>query len=203
MLKKLLYSVGNLLGIALFTFLCTATLQSYQATGSLFAFGIVLVNGLILILYFVRREPNALIELPFAWLISIATTLLPFLYRPTREAFLPELLSAGYSLQLIGVAAIIGALLSLRGSIGIVPANRGIKRGGLYRIVRHPLYASELLFFTGYVLSNQSVFNFLLLLLSFAMQYSRSRIEENFLINDPGYKLYMSRTRYRFIPGLL
>jgi protein-S-isoprenylcysteine O-methyltransferase Ste14 len=203
MLKKVLYSAGNLLGIALFTFLCAATFQGYQKTDSLFSFSIVLVNGLILVLYFVRREPNLLIELPFAWLISIITTLLPFLYRPIQEAFLTELLGVGYSLQIIGVVAIIGSLLSLRGSIGIVPANRGIKSGGFYRVVRHPLYASELLFFTGYVLSNQSVFNFFLLLLSFAMQYSRSRIEENFLINDPGYKLYISCTRYRFIPGLL
>ncbi|HEY8037120.1 MAG TPA: methyltransferase [Methylobacter sp.] len=203
MLKKILYPVGNLLGIALFAFLCTAAFQSYQKTDSLFSFGIVLVNGLMLVLYFVRREPNALIELPFAWLISIVTTLLPFLYRPVQEAFLAELLDVGRYLQIIGVVAILGSLLSLRGSLGIVPANRGIKGGGFYRIVRHPLYASELLFFTGYVLSNQSVFNFFLLLLLFAMQYSRSRIEENFLINDPGYKLYMSCTRYRFIPGLL
>lgn len=203
MLKKLVYSVGNLTGIALFTFLCTATFQSYQKTGSLFSFTIVLINGLILMLYFVRREPNALIEFPFAWLISIVTTVLPFLYRPIQEAFLPGLLGVGYYLQIIGVAAIIGSLLSIRGSIGIVPANRGIKIGGFYQLVRHPLYASELLFFTGYVLSNQSLFNFFLLVLSFAMQYSRSRIEENFLIDDPSYKLYMSCIRYRFIPGIL
>ncbi|MBL6986554.1 MAG: hypothetical protein ISR72_05860 [Methylobacter sp.] len=203
MLKKIVYSVGNLTGIALFTFLCTAAFQNYQKTGSLFSFTIVFINGLILALYFVRREPSALIDFPFAWLISIAATILPFLYRPIQEAFLPDLLVAGYYLQIIGVATIIGSLLSIRGSIGIVPANRGIKIGGLYQLVRHPLYASELLFFSGYVLSNQSLFNFLLLLLSFAMQYSRSRIEENFLINDPDYKLYMTSTRYRFIPGLL
>ena len=154
-------------------------------------------------LYLVRREPNALIEFPFAWLISIVTTLLPFLFRPIQEAILPELLDVGYYLQIIGVVAIIGSLLSLRGSLGIVPANRGIKKGGFYRIVRHPLYAAELLFFSGYVLSNQSVANFVILVLLFAGQYSRSRIEENFLSNDPDYKLYMSCIRYRFIPGLL
>jgi protein-S-isoprenylcysteine O-methyltransferase Ste14 len=203
MLKKLFYSGGNLSGIALFTFLCAATFQSYQKTHSLFAFSIVLVNGLILVLYLVRREPNALIEFPFAWLISIVTTVLPFLFRPIQEAILPELIGVGYYLQIIGVVAIIGSLLSLRGSMGIVPANRGVKKGGFYRIVRHPLYAAELLFFSGYALSNQSVANFVLLLLLFAGQYSRSRIEENFLINDPDYKLYMSCTRYRFIPGLL
>jgi len=203
MLKKMVYSLGNLTGIALFTFLCTATFQSYQKTGSLFAFTIVLINGLILAIYFVRREPRTLIEFPFAWLISMVTTVLPFLYRPIQEAFLPEFLSLGYYLQIVGVVTIVGSLLSIRGSLGIVPANRGIKIGGFYRIVRHPLYASELLFFSGYVLSNQSLFNFVLLALSFVMQYSRSRIEENFLSNDPGYKLYMSSTRYRFIPGLL
>ena len=109
----------------------------------------------------------------------------------------------GEYLQIIGLLAIIGSLLSLKGSMGIVPANRGIRMGGFYRIVRHPLYAAELLFFSGYVLSNQSVLNIFLLVLSFAGQYSRIRIEENFLINDPDYKLYMSCIRYRFIPGLL
>ena len=203
MLKKVLNSIGNLSGIALFAFLCMAAFLNYQKTHSLFSFSIVLVDGLILVLYLFRREPNALIEFPFAWLISIVTTLLPFLFRPIQEAFLPELLGIGDYLQLIALVATIGSLLSLRGSMGIVPANRGIKRGRFYQIVRHPLYASELLFFSGYVLSNQSVLNFILLLLLFVGQYSRSRIEENFLINDPAYKLYMSCIRYRFIPGLL
>jgi protein-S-isoprenylcysteine O-methyltransferase Ste14 len=203
MLKKLLNSIGNISGIALFTFLCVATFQNYQKTQSIFAFSIVLVNCLILVLYLVRREPNTLIEYPFAWFISIAATLLAFLYRPIQEAILPELLNVGYYTQMIGALTIIGSLLSLRGSIGIVPANRGVKKGGFYRLVRHPLYAAELIFFSGYVLSNQSITNIVLLLLSFAMQYSRSRIEENFLINDPDYRLYMSSTRYRFIPGLL
>jgi len=203
MLKKLLNSCGNLSGIALFTFLCMAAFKNYQNTQSIFSFSIVLVNGLILVLYFVRSEPGALIELPFAWLISIGTTLLPFLFRPIQDSFLPEQLDVGEYLQIIGLLAIIGSLLSLKGSMGIVPANRGIRMGGFYRIVRHPLYAAELLFFSGYVLSNQSALNIFLLLLLFAGQYSRSRIEENFLINDPDYKLYMSCIRYRFIPGLL
>jgi len=203
MLKKILNSVGNLSGLALFTFLCMAAVLNYQKTQSLFAFSIILVDGLILLLYLVRREPDALIEFPFAWFISIATTLLAFLFRPVQEAILPELLNAGNYTQIIGVVAIIGSLLSLRGSFGIVPANRGVKKGGFYRIVRHPLYAAELVFFIGYALSNQSVTNVILLLILFAGQYSRSRIEENFLINDPDYQLYMSSTRYRFIPGLL
>ena len=203
MLKKLFNSVGNLSGIALFSFLCVATFQSYQKTQSLAVLSIILVDSLILVLYLVRREPDALIGFPFAWFISIATTLLPFLFRPLQETILPELLNVGYYAQIIGALAIIGALLSLRTSFGIVPANRGVKKGGFYRLVRHPLYAAELFFFSGYILSNQSIANVGLLLLLFAGQYSRSRIEESFLINDPNYRLYMLSTRYRFIPGVL
>jgi protein-S-isoprenylcysteine O-methyltransferase Ste14 len=203
MLKKILYAIGNLTGILLFTLLCVATYQKYQQTHEFLTFSLIMVNGLILALYFIRHEPKALIKFPFAWLISIVATLLPFLYRPSELVTLPELLNLGRYLQMFGMVAMIGSLLSLRDSLGIVPANRGIKSGGFYRYVRHPLYTSELIFFTGYSLSNQSIANGCLLLLLCALQYCRSKIEENFLLNDQSYHLYMSRTPYRFIPGVL
>ena len=203
MLKKILYSTGNLTGILLFTLLCVATFQQFQQTHEFLTFNLIIVDGLILALYFIRHEPKALIEFPFAWFISIIATLLPFLYRPTDQVALPELLSMGHYLQIFGMIAMIGSLLSLRGSMGIVPANRGIKSGGLYRYVRHPLYTSELVFFSGYIMSNQSIINVCLLLLLFAMQFFRSKIEENFLLNDQAYHFYMTRTPYRFIPGVI
>jgi protein-S-isoprenylcysteine O-methyltransferase Ste14 len=203
MLKKILYSAGNLTGILLFTLLCAATLQQFQQTHEFLTFNLIIVDGLILVLYFIRHEPKALIEFPFAWFISILATLLPFLYRPSDQVALPELLSMGHYLQMFGMVAMTGSLLSLRGSMGIVPANRGIKSGGLYRYVRHPLYTSELLFFSGYILSNQSIVNVCLLLLLCALQFFRSKIEENFLLKDQAYHLYMTRTPYRFIPGVI
>ena len=203
MLKRILSGAGNLTGIMLFSLLCFATFQRYQQTHEFLTFNLMMVNGLILALYFIRREPKALIEFPVAWFISIVATLLPFLYRPSEQVALPELLSIGHYLQMLGMLAIIGSLLSLRGSLGIVPANRGIKSGGFYRYVRHPLYSSELIFFSGYSLSNLSIVNVGLLFLLCALQFFRSQIEENFLVNDQAYHHYMSRTRYRFIPGVL
>ena len=203
MLKRILYSVGNLTGILLFTLLCVATYQKYQQTHEFLTFNLIMVNVLMLALYFIRQEPKALIKFPFAWFISIFATLSPLLYRPSELVALPELLNLGRYVQMFGMVAMIGSLLSLRDSLGIVPANRGIKSGGFYRYVRHPLYTSELIFFTGYSLSNQSIANGCLLLLLCALQYCRSKIEENFLLNDQSYHLYMSRTPYRFIPGVL
>lgn len=203
MLRKFLNFVGDATGILFFAFLFLAALQSYQKTHSVLSFSMVLANSLMLAMYLLRSRPKLLIESPAAWLISLGATLLPFMFRPVHEAWIPALLNMGYSMQIIGLLAIIGALLSLRDSIGIVPANRGIKIGQFYRLIRHPLYASEIFFFTGYVLSNQSIQNLVPLTLILPIQYFRSRLEERLLMDDPMYKQYLSRTRYRFIPGLL
>lgn len=203
MLQNILRFVGNCAGIGFFALLCYAALQSYRQTSSWLSFNIVLVNGLMLVLYLLRRGPKRLTDSPGAWAISLVAVVMPFAFRPAQAALLPGLLSLGYCLQILGLLAMLLALLSLRGSVGIVPADRGIKMGECYRWVRHPLYAAELLFFTGYVLSNPSLFNLVWLMLVYAIQYCRSRIEEHFLSGDPDYRQYFSRTRYRFIPGLL
>ncbi len=145
--RKLFYLSAYLTGIGFFALLSMATYQHFQKTHSILSFGVVAVNGLILMLYLLRREPVTVIGFPTAWLIGVAGTCLPLLLRPRAADFVPAFAEAGYSLQIFGLMAIVGSLLSLRTSIGIVAANRGIREGGLYRIVRHPLYASELLFF--------------------------------------------------------
>ena len=59
-------------------------------------------------------------------------------------------------------ARLIEALPEFR---GIVAAHRGIKTGGLYRAVRHPIYAAYLLAFGGFVLAHPSGYNTLVLLI--------------------------------------
>ena len=94
------------------------------------------------------------------------------------------------------------AILSLNRSFGIVPANRGIKTGGLYRLVRHPLYLSYVVHQIGYVLNNWSEYNICVFVGATLFQVLRIYREEQFLISDPAYRAYMSRTRSRLIPGL-
>jgi protein-S-isoprenylcysteine O-methyltransferase Ste14 len=91
-------------------------------------------------------------------------------------------------------------MLSLRRSFGIVPAHRGIRTGGLYNVVRHPLYASELVWFLGFTIDNPSGWNIGLWLCDCVLQFSRACAEERFLSVDPTYSQYRTRVRYRLIP---
>ena len=43
------------------------------------------------------------------------------------------------TLILTGGAIALAAKLSIGRSFGVVPANRGVKRGGTYRLIRHPM----------------------------------------------------------------
>ena len=57
----------------------------------------------------------------------------------------------GSVLVLVGVVLATGAVLSLGRSLGIEAANRGVQTHGLYRFVRHPIYAAYLPLMGGYL----------------------------------------------------
>lgn len=202
-IRRLANAIANIIGVVFFIFFFLSALHAFQESNSLPSLGIVAVNGLMLALFCLRRSSDNIIAFPFAWVLGFTGTLLPLLLRPGQAVFLPGLAMPGLYIQIAGLLAIVVALLSLNRSFGIVAANRGIQNGGLYRIIRHPLYASEILFFCGYAMANQSIANLVTLLAIIAAQYCRIRIEENFLSADPAYALYMSKTRYRLIPGIL
>ncbi|MNY77344.1 hypothetical protein D3C86_2172130 [compost metagenome] len=68
--------------------------------------------------------------------------------------------------------------------------------------MRHPLYASYLLMYVGYVLVNTSLANLLLVLLGVALLMARIVREERFLARDLQYLGYMDQVKYRLIPLL-
>jgi protein-S-isoprenylcysteine O-methyltransferase Ste14 len=131
------------------------------------------------------------------WLLAFAGTCVTLLLRPMVP---PIPSSAGNIVQLIGIAAIVASMLSLRRSYGIVPAHRGIRTGGLYNFVRHPLYASELVWFLGFAIDNPSGWNIGLWLCDCALQFGRACAEERFLSVDPVYSQYRARVKYRLLP---
>lgn len=200
--KLLLKAFSNAIVLLFFGLLILASYQSFRHTGSAWSIGIVLVNALFVTLFLARREAKSISTAPLAWCLSFGGTLLPLWMRPDSATF-TGLSIAGDALQAAGLALIVVALLSLRRSFGIVPANRGIKVDGLYRFVRHPLYAGELVFLLGYAAWNPSAWNIALWLMELGLQTSRARFEESFLALDPVYSQYRTRVRYRFIPGLL
>jgi protein-S-isoprenylcysteine O-methyltransferase Ste14 len=72
---------------------------------------------------------------------------------------------------------------------------------GPYAVVRHPMYATALLFLAGMPLLLGSWAGFIGVALIFLGMATRSVAEENLLRRElPGYAGYMGRVRYRLIP---
>jgi protein-S-isoprenylcysteine O-methyltransferase Ste14 len=73
---------------------------------------------------------------------------------------------------------------------------------GPYLVVRHPMYLGYAITWAGFMMVNARWTNLLLVLFALAMQVSRTLVEERLLRADPAYGAYMTRVRYRIIPGL-
>jgi len=101
-----------------------------------------------------------------------------------------------------GNAVQLAAKLFLRRSFGIAPANRGIKTDGMYRFVRHPMYAGYLFVHIGILLLMPTVLNAVIYGIGWYAQILRLLAEERLLGEDPAYRDFMMKTRWRLVPGV-
>ena len=77
-----------------------------------------------------------------------------------------------------------------------------LRTGGVYRLVRHPIYGGVILIALGssLVWSPLALLPTALLVVLFEL---KSRREESLLLERfPGYETYRRRVRWRFVPGL-
>lgn len=158
----------------------------------MFCFSETLVAGFFMF----RTDPKTVSDLPFDWFVGVAGTLAPLLLRPAAWGIMPEahyLITAGVALQILG-------LLSLNRSFAIVAAKREIKTSGMFRYVRHPIYASYFVTTTGYVLGNTTLLNFTVYVLTIGFLVIRMLREERHLSRDASYCTYMQAVRHRAIP---
>lgn len=144
-----------------------------------------------------RRPARATARAAWPWAITAIAMLLPFLVRPTDAL---EDAAAGQALQVLGAALGIAAVASLNRSVGLLPANRGVRTRGAYALVRHPLYAAYTLANAGYLASNLGAWNAAVCAAALAAQVLRIRAEEELLLRDPAYVAYASRIRWRLVP---
>lgn len=145
-----------------------------------------------------RTMPKETNVSTYDWFISLFG-LLPLLVRPAPQVHDHILLLAG---QLIGQVVALTGLFSLNRSMGVVAANRGVKTGGMYRFVRHPIYAGFFVFIGAYVLQNITAWNALIYLALIAGQHFRMEQEERILLKDAQYASYARQTRWRILPFL-
>jgi protein-S-isoprenylcysteine O-methyltransferase Ste14 len=159
---------------------------------------IVLAFETLLVAFIVRRRnAEETWHSWWTWLTTLCGTFGPMLFRPSETS--SDVLG-GDLLQLVGLSLQIAAIFSLNRSFGLLPANRGIRCGGLYRFVRHPLYFAYTVAHTGYVINNPTIRNVVVLAAATAFQMLRILNEERLLSRYPAYAAYASSTRWRLLP---
>jgi protein-S-isoprenylcysteine O-methyltransferase Ste14 len=169
-----------------------------------------LLTGKVLSILFVLQQVTVIVftllhrpsqGAPAPWrdiLLAWGGTLLPLAMQPNGSPPNPF----GSLLVLIGVVLATGAVLSLGRSFGIEAANRGVQTHGLYRFVRHPIYAAYLPLIGGFLLAYPSWWNGLLFVAWMACQVARIQREEAVLSQDAAYQLYTQKVRRRLMPGV-
>jgi protein-S-isoprenylcysteine O-methyltransferase Ste14 len=105
-------------------------------------------------------------------------------------------------LTILTLAGIFWARISLGRNIGFVPAQREIVTHGMYKYIRHPIYAVVFVSIVGAMLERWSLRNVLVLGGGILLFGVKSFVEEGLLKQDPGYAAYMKKVRFRFIPGV-
>jgi protein-S-isoprenylcysteine O-methyltransferase Ste14 len=111
----------------------------------------------------------------------------------------------GVTLQFVGLAWQVFAKATLGRSFGLLPADRGLVTNGPYRVVRHPIYLGYLIAHIGFLLSNFSLQNLLVLTLLYLAQALRMWREEAVLkagAQRAAYEAYCATVRYRIVPYL-
>ncbi|RMD89776.1 MAG: isoprenylcysteine carboxylmethyltransferase family protein [Alphaproteobacteria bacterium] len=161
---------------------------------------LLLSEGLVVFLLLIRRRTERISSRPRDWIIAFAGTFLSLLVEGGHTPLAPIL---GAALMLCGIFVHVGAKLSLWRSFGVVAADRGVRTGGLYALVRHPMYAGYMLSHIGFLLIVPTLWNLVLYLMVWTLLLARIHAEEQVLATSPAYRHYMKRVRHRLLPGVV
>ena len=187
----------NMLLATFFIFFAFANAKSFLENPRLSVLLIVVAETIAAIFLMIRRNPDKTWHSWQTWLSTACGTAAPLLLRPVDAA---ENFLVGDIVLVFGFVAQILALASLNRSFGLLPALRGVKSGGLYGWVRHPLYAAYVIIFIGYLINNQSLANVAVILFGITFLVMRIHYEEDLLIQQADYAHYVNQTRWRLIP---
>jgi protein-S-isoprenylcysteine O-methyltransferase Ste14 len=188
----------NVIGAATYILSCSFLILDFGTNfriSSLF----MLVRRFIYALLFVTRKtpPKKTNTSPRDWLIAFCGSYLPNLIVPS-----PVMHDIWYFQLLQGVGFIICLLgaVALNESFGVVAANRGIKSNGIYGYVRHPIYAGYFVESVTFIAQNFTFDNIIVMIIWMAFQLRRIYVEELCLAEDPDYRAYMKKVRWRLVP---
>jgi protein-S-isoprenylcysteine O-methyltransferase Ste14 len=149
-----------------------------------------------------RRRPFEVSRRPLDWVCAVLGSYSVLLLRPTGTS--PAALAGiGTLLQIAGALCAAACVFQLGRNFGVVPANRGITSTGMYKVVRHPLYAAYAVATTGYLLAAPTAWNCAVVMTAMAFQARRMLAEEAVLATSAEYRAYSGRVRWRLIPRVI
>jgi protein-S-isoprenylcysteine O-methyltransferase Ste14 len=171
--------------------------RSFIATHRLSSLFLLVYELLVALFAFIRSFTQRVSTSVIEWFVALMGSYLPLLLRGTAHGR-DNLFLVG--IQIAGILVTVAGLLSLNKSFGLVPADRGLKTSGFYRIIRHPLYAGYLASIGAFTAMNYSRANIAIYLWFAAFEITRLFLEETFLSANADYAAYMRRVRWRLIP---
>lgn len=173
---------------------------AYQRGASMVFLLFIALESVLIILFLFRRPAIAQTADIQPWFYALAGTYISLTFSPTGVILSSELSTLS---MFIGCILVLATYLSLNRSFGIGPALRDVKTSGLYHFIRHPMYASYLFIYLGYILTSFSFINLILMIVVCFSQVKRALYEEHLLQTSDEYTSYMKKVPWRFIPGIV
>jgi len=192
-LRNSILKPGNLLPAAVWVFMIALGLDT-PFPPPLPIVGLVLINSVILFFLIIRRDAARVggkMDTAIALAGTFSVTFLLDRDSVADTELFPTIIQAA------GLLGWIWALFTLGRSFGIVAADRGLVAHGPYRLVRHPIYAFELLFFLGYFAAVPTLQVAVIVGIWTILQCVRIVREEK-IIGD--YGEYAQNVRWRLVP---
>ncbi len=175
--------------------------QRVEISGNPYA-PLLLLSETAVVVFTLIRRPTANLSMNLGdWLLATTATCAGLMIIP-GVMLVPALAPLGVALAVGGNLVQAWAKLVLRRSFGVAPANRGIKISGPYKLVRHPMYAGYALVHMGVMILMFSPINAVIYAIGWWAQILRILAEERLLAQDPEYADYMTKVRWRLIPGV-
>jgi protein-S-isoprenylcysteine O-methyltransferase Ste14 len=197
-----LFHVMNVVVAAIWVHDGVKAVLYFRETGQIPSLLLCAMNALLVVFYMRRRRATEVGTSVKVVVVANLGTFGNFLYE-TGDPIHPAVCTPCVVVMSAALVVSLLAFLSLGRSWGIIPANRGLKTGGLYRVVRHPIYASYIIFDVAYTVVTFTWRNLAVAATIALILYARARYEEELLSRDPEYVAYAQRTRSMLIPGLL
>jgi len=197
--SRVLDRVEQVVALLLYAFLIHRIWPQMADPTSMLSYLLLISEGAVVLFLLIRKPTEEISMRPRDWLIATAGTFLGLL---VANGGTPISVPAAAVLLMIGMLIHIGAKISLNRSFGLVAANRGVKNKGLYRFVRHPMYAGYMIAHVGFLLAHPTLRNLLIYAAVWTLLVMRIMAEERVLRGDPAYAAFAERVRWRLMPGV-